>query len=302
VTYSRQVQSPSRRFALAKRAGLPAKSNSSRVNGWAVLIVPGTAFLLAFFFFPVVQVAIRSLTDPSPANYLDVRSTLYVTVLGTTFRIAFVVTVTCLLLAYPYAYVMYRAPRAVAAVMTVVVLLPFLSSILVRTYAWTVLLQDVGVINSLLRDAGLIDRPLGLMRNTLGVVIGLTHVLLPFMVFPIYSVMRRIDPELSTAASSLGAAPFKSFCRVFLPLSLRGVFAGCLLVFISALGSFITPALLGSPRNTMIGQLIVLQVNELFEFGIASALAITVLVVTLVLLGIGSRLVHLPEIFGGGEG
>lgn len=283
-------------------AGPRLRRGGLLVNRWALLAVPGVLFLLAFFGYPLLQMAIRSFDDPSPANYkVFVDSPVYARTLGTTFKTAFIVTAVCLLLGYPYAYVMNQARARTAAVLGFLVLLPFWLSLLVRTYAWTVWLQDTGVINSVLQDLGLVDRPLGLIRNTLGVTIGMTHVLLPFMVLPLYAVMRRIDPELTPAAASLGASPFRAFRRVFLPLSLPGVLAGCLLVFVLALGFYITPALLGSPQNAMISELIVDQVSQQLQFGIGSAIGMVLLALTLVVLWLGTRFVRFQEVVGYGD-
>lgn len=268
-------------------------------NGWTVLLLPGVVFLAAFFGFPLLEIALRSVNDPGPENYaVFLESPLYARVLGTTLRTAFIVTVVCLVLGYPYAYVMHQAGPRLAAVLAVAVLLPFWSSLLVRTYAWTVLLQDSGVINDILRQLGIVDEPLALMRNALGVTIGMTQILLPFMVLPIYAVMRRIDPDLTPAAASLGAPPFAAFRRVFLPLSIPGVLAGSMLVFVLALGFYITPALLGSPRDSMLSELIVNKVSQQLDFGVGSALAMVLLVVTLVLLWAASRFVRLRDAFG----
>ena len=170
---------------------------------------------MLFFLLPLVIMALRSVTDPGPENYLIfTRSAAYGRVLGTTLWTSVLVTVVCLLIGYPYAYVMHHAGPRLATVLGVAVLLPFWSSLLVRTYAWTVLLQTTGVINSFLRGIGLIDEPIQLMRNTLGVQIGMSYILLPFMVLPIYAVMRRIDPDLTPAAAGLGAGPVTAFRRV----------------------------------------------------------------------------------------
>jgi putative spermidine/putrescine transport system permease protein len=269
---------------------------------WTLLIVPALLFLGAFFGVPLLRMAITSLTEPSPANYLVfTESPIYLRVLGTTFRTAFIVTVICLVLGYPYAYAMHHAGPRLAAVLTVAVLFPFWSSLLVRTYAWTVLLQDSGVLNSVLQELGLIDRPLALMRNSLGVTIGMSQILLPFMILPIYAVMRRIDPDLTPAAASLGARPFTAFRRIFLPLSLPGILVGSLLVFVLALGFYITPALLGSPRDAMLSELIVNQVSQQLDFGVGAALAMVLLVLTLGLLWAASRPVRIGEALGGAE-
>ena len=286
-------------------AARPARALSLRalVSPWGLLALPGALFLLAFFGYPLLRMGLRSLTDPSPANYtIFITSPVYLRTLLTTFEISFIVTMVCLALGYPYAYVMNLAPPRVAGVMVIVVLLPFWSSLLVRVYAWTVWLQDTGVINSLLQELGLVDHPVTLMRNTLGVTLGMTQVLLPYMVLPLYTIMRRIDPELTSAAASLGATPFAGFRRVFLPLSLPGVYAGSLLVFVLSLGFYIAPAVLGGTQNTMLSQLIVEQVQTELNFGVGSAISMVLLGITLLLLWLGTRLVSVNRVIGyGGE-
>jgi putative spermidine/putrescine transport system permease protein len=286
----------------AKLAQTVTRRGSERgiaLNAWALLAVPGLLFLALFFLLPILRMGARSVTDPSPANYrVFFESPVYAKVLWTTLRTSFVVTVVSLLLGYPYAYVMHHARPRVQVALIALVIVPFWSSLLVRTYAWTVLLQDTGVVNSLLKRLALIDQPLALMRNTLGVTVGMSHILVPFMVLPIFATMRRIDVDLIPAAEGLGARPFAAFRRVFLPLSLPGVFAGCLLVFVLALGFYITPALLGNPQNAMFSELVVNMVSERLDFGVGSALAMTLLAVTLVLLWVGSRFVRVSEALG----
>jgi putative spermidine/putrescine transport system permease protein len=157
------------------------------------------------------------------------------------------------------------------------VLVPFWSSILVRTFAWLVLLQRRGLVNQALQGLGLTDAPLTLVHNRVGVLIGMAHILLPFMVLPLYSVMTRIDTSLMGAAATLGASPARGFWRVYLPLSRPGVINGTVLVFILGLGYFITPALLGGPQDTMIAQLIQSQVADFGAWGMAGALAVVLL-------------------------
>jgi ABC-type spermidine/putrescine transport system permease subunit I len=189
-------------------------------------------------------------------------------------------------------------PGRVAGILLIAVLLPFWSSLLVRTFAWQVILRDTGVINRFLLDLGLISHPLTLIRTTGGVIIGMAHILLPFMVLPIYAVMRRIDPEYGRAAANLGAPPFSAFLRVFVPLSLPGVFAGSLLVFVLALGFYITPALLGGLKDQMISQLIVDEVQQALDWGSASAMAVLLMAFTFVVLFVASRIVRLRDVFG----
>jgi len=270
-----------------------------RFNIWTVTIIPGLAFLLVFFFIPLAGMAWRSLTDPGPENYaIFFERSFNLRVLWITVRTSAIVTFFTLLLGYPYAYVMLRSGFKMTAILGALVLLPFWSSILVRTYAWTVLLQNTGIVNDLLLRLGVVDSALPLMRNELGVVIGMVHILLPFMVFPIYAVILRIDRDLVPAAESLGARPWRAFAKVFLPLSRPGAFAGILLVFVLSIGFYITPALLGSPRNTMFSVLVVDMVGKQLKFGMGSAMGMILLVVTLAILWVGTRVVSLGDILG----
>ncbi|PSL00899.1 putative spermidine/putrescine transport system permease protein [Murinocardiopsis flavida] len=271
-------------------------------TGWNLLVWPALVFLAVLFLLPFFQTALRSVTDPGPANYaIFWTDPVYARSLVTTFLTALVVTVSALLIAYPYAYLMYRSTPVMAGVLTLLVILPFFTSLLVRTYAWTVWLQQTGVINSALLDLGVIDAPLPLMRNLLGVAIGMTHSLLPFMVFPIYASMRRISPALVPAARSLGATGAFAFRTVFLPLTAPGVISGSLIVFVMSLGYYVTPALLGSPNNAMLSELIVNQVEQQVEFGIGSAIGIVLLALTLVFLFLGTRVVRFKDIVTGGR-
>lgn len=280
------------------RAGLA----DIRLDRWSLLVVPAVLFLCAFFLVPLVAMALRSVTDPVGAGLSNYQrffaEAAYVRVLTNTFWIAVLTTLGCLVVGYPFAYLMTIVPGRLAGLLLIAVLLPFWSSLLVRTFAWQVLLRDTGVINRFLLDLGLISEPLTLIRTTGGVIIGMSHILLPFMVLPLYSVMRRIDPELGHAAANLGASPVRSFLRVFVPLSLPGVVAGCLLVFVLALGFYITPALLGGLRDQMISQLIVQQVQQALDWGFATAMSMLLLGVTLVVLYVASRAIRLRDVFG----
>jgi putative spermidine/putrescine transport system permease protein len=275
------------------------------VNRWALLAIPPIAFLVAFFLVPLVVISLRSITDvPKPTddflpNYgRFFASAANLRVLGNTFWVAALSTLVCLALGYPYAYLMNIVRPRVAGLLLIAVLLPFWSSLLVRTYAWQVILRDTGIINSFLLDAQIVEEPIPLIRTTLGVLLGMSQILLPFMVLPIYTVMRRIDPEYAKAASNLGAPPFAAFRRVFLPLSLPGVVAGSLLVFVLALGFYITPALLGSPRDTMISQFIASAVQQRLDWGIGSTMAVILMGLTLAVLLIASRFIRLRDAFG----
>jgi putative spermidine/putrescine transport system permease protein len=277
------------------RLGRPALSTP------VLLVGPAVVFLLVLFVWPVLLMGLRSVTEPpgvALGNYFRfVETDPYVRILISTVRTAGLATIICLVLGYPYAYVMHIASPRLAGILLILVLVPFWSSLLVRTYAWTVILRDTGIINSLLLDLGLVAEPVPLIRTQTGVLIGMTQILLPFMVLPIYAVMRRIDPELGVAAANLGAGPITSFRRVFLPLSMLGVFAGCLVVFVLSLGFYITPVLLGSPSDAMISQAIATQVERRLDWGFAGAMGMILLGVTLVVLFIASRIIRVRDVF-----
>jgi putative spermidine/putrescine transport system permease protein len=272
------------------------------VSRWAWLALPMLLFLIAAFMVPLALMALRSVTDPPGAglaNYEDFfASEANVRVLGNTFYIATISTIACLLVGYPYAYLMAIVPPRVAGLLLIFVLVPFWSSLLVRTFAWEVILRDTGLINRFLLGLGVISEPLPLIRNTLSVILGMSQILLPFMVLPLYTVMTRIDPELTRAAANLGASPFAAFRRVFLPLSMPGVMAGALLVFVLALGFYITPTILGSPRETMISRFIADQVQGRLNWGLGTAMAVILMALTFVVLAVASRFVKVGDVYG----
>jgi putative spermidine/putrescine transport system permease protein len=212
-------------------------------------------------------------------------------VLGRTLWISAMVTLICLLLGYPVAYVIAAQPPARASVLLFLVLLPFWTSLLVRTVAWVVLLQREGVLNSLFLSLGIVREPLKMIFNRFAVYVAMVHVLLPFMVLPLYSVMRGIPPSYVRAASSLGARPLSAFRRVYLPQTLPGIGAGCLMVFIQALGYYITPALVGGADDQMISYFIAFYASRTVNWGMAAALSIMLLTATLALYAVYNRLI-----------
>ena len=277
-----------------------------RFNRWSALALPAVVFLIVVFLIPLLAMALRSVTDPPGAGLANYEQFFaqqaYVRVLTNTFWIALLATLACLIVGYPFAYLMTIVPGRLAGLLLIAVLLPFWSSLLVRTFAWQVLLRDTGIINRFLLDLGLITEPLTLIRTTGGVIIGMSHILLPFMVLPMYAVMRRIDPEYGRAAANLGASPLSAFVRVFVPLSLPGVLAGSLLVFVLALGFYITPALLGGLRDQMISQLIVQQIQQRLDWGFGTAMSVLLVGITLAFLFAASRAVKLRDVFGSSVG
>ncbi|YCH21339.1 ABC transporter permease [Pseudomonas sp. D1-3] len=222
-------------------------------------------------------------TTPDQAIYLDI--------FARTFWMGAVITAICLALAYPLAYLLANLPTRQGNLLMIMVLLPFWTSILVRVAAWIVLLQSGGLINSALIKLGLIDQPLELVFNRTGVYISMVHIMLPFMILPIYSVMKGISPTYMRAAISLGCHPFASFWRVYFPQTLAGVGAGCLLVFILSIGYYITPALLGSPSDQMVSYFVAFYTNTTINWGMATALGGLLLVATLLLYVVYSWLV-----------
>ena len=207
----------------------------------------------------------------------------------TTLRTALVVTLGTLLLGYPVALALSRLRRGAATFVLILVLLPFWTSVLVRSYAWMVLLGRHGLINEPLIGVGLIGAPLRLLNTSFAVHIAMIHILLPYMILPIASVLRQIDGALPRAAAGLGAPPWRVFLQVVLPLSMPGVAAGTLLVFVLSLGFYITPALVGGPRDLMLSMLIAQQV-DLLNWPYAACLSAALLAVTLLLIAAFQRL------------
>ena len=266
------------------------------------LLLPALLALGTFFVYPLYGILLRSVykNGYTLESYRQVaRTSVYLMVIALTFRTAGVVTLIALLLGYPLAYVLATVRPRLARVLVVIVVLPFLTSIIVRTYAWMVLLGSNGVVNQYLQALGLTHQPLRLLYNQAGVVVGMTYVLLPFMVLTLASVMRGIDPALVRAAHSLGASRWQAFRRVFLPLSAPGIAGGALLVFILSLGFFITPALMGGPSDVMIAMLIEREVEFTLNWSFASALAVILLALSLVGFAAYYRLMRLERLFEG---
>lgn len=251
------------------------------------------AFLGLFFLLPVASLLLTSVEGGSLAPFeRALTDGLYVGVLIDTVRLALVVAAISLVLAYPVAYFLATASRFWTAVGFACLLLPFLTSILVRTYAWMILLGRNGIVNRALLDWGLVADPLALLHNETGVVIGMVHVLLPYMVFPLYAVLLRVDRDLVAAAAGLGASPWRIFTRIYFPLTLPGAFAGAVLVFVIALGFFITPALLGGGRVMTIGLLIEQQVRQFLDWPFAAALSALLLAAALAIQGTFQRVLR----------
>jgi putative spermidine/putrescine transport system permease protein len=221
---------------------------------------------------------------------------IYVGIFGRTFWIGFVVTALCLVLGYPLAYKLASLPTGISNLLLILVLLPFWTSLLVRTGAWVVLLQREGPVNGLLQALRLTDQPLQLVYNRFGVYVAMVHILLPFMVLPLYSVMCGIPREYMRAAASLGAPPLRAFLRVYLPQTVPGIGAGCLLVFILAIGYYITPALVGGTNDQMVSYFVAFFTNQTINWGMAAALGAVLLLATSVLFALYARLVGIDRL------
>jgi putative spermidine/putrescine transport system permease protein len=208
-----------------------------------------------------------------------------------TFEISAIVTLACLLLGYPLSYWLSTLPARQANVLMIVVLVPFWTSILVRVAAWIVLLQREGLVNKALLSLSVIGEPLTLLFNRTGVIVSMTHILLPFMILPLYSVMKSVPPSYLRAAVSLGSPPLAAFFRVYVPQTWPGIGAGGLLVFILSIGYYVTPALLGGPNDQMLSYYIAQYTNVDVNWGMACALGTVLLSATLALYAIYRRVV-----------
>lgn len=264
---------------------MAAHTRRRTLLGYTLIGVP-LAFLGTFFLYPVILLLWQSVTSPEPGlgNYSRILADDIVTsVIIRTVLMAVIVTVVSVLVAYPFAHLMSVAAARWRVVLTGIVMLPLWTSLMARTFAWIVLLQHNGPISGLFEALGL--GPRTLLGTTPGVILAMAQVMLPFVVMPMYTTMKGIDMRLISAAQSLGARPAVAFFRIYLPLSLPGVAAGAMLVLVLSLGFYVTPALIGSPQNSMFGQFIAVQVNELIDFGYAGALAVALVIVTLLLIG-----------------
>ncbi|TMR02980.1 ABC transporter permease [Actinomadura soli] len=279
--------------AVTNGAGLAGRPRR-RAAGWFIL--PATALLLVFFCYPLGNIIWRSFTDPSAGlgNYTKLLDDgVSVTVLTRTLVTALIVGACTLVIAYPYAYAMTRVTPRTRNLMTVVVLLPFWTSMMARNFAWYMLEQRGGLIDDAFSAIGI--GGVVLLGSVAGVAVAMVQVMLPFAVLPLYSGMEGIDKRLLDAATSLGAPRWRAFARVYLPLSLPAVLSGFTLVFILTLGFYVTPALLGSPQQSLVPQLIATRVTDLLDFGGAGALGTVLLAITLLALFVVSRFANLSS-------
>jgi len=249
-----------------------------------IFILPAFLFIGGLFVYPVLKVLAISVTDPQPGfgNYmLLLENPALRRVFLTTIRIAALTTIISVAVGYVLAYRMHMAGALELRIIVFCLMFPLWTSVLVRAFSWVVLLQNNGLVNAFLLDIGLLDKPAPLIRNELGVLIGMVHVMVPYATLPIYSAMRGIDPRLNQAARSLGATSWPAFWRIFFPLTLPGIGAGMILVFIISIGFYVTPIVLGGGKVVMVAEYISVQITETLRWGLGSMLATTLLVVVL---------------------
>lgn len=273
--------------------GWPMVTRGRRV--WAspmVLVLPSLAFLLVFYFYPLAHLIPQSVLD----HGLTIKQfrrflgdSLAVETLLRTLQISVGVTLITLGIGYPVAYLIARARAGTASLLMAVIVLSFWISVLVRTYSWMVLLQRFGIVNQTLLALGVLQQPVKLMYNQFAVAVGMVHILLPFMVLPIYASLKAIDQNLLHAAMTLGAPPTRAFLKVTLPLSLNGVAAGVLLVFVQGLGFYVTPMLLGGPQTLMISGFIDRQMFSYLDWSYGSAVSLVLLLCTVVFMLVFDR-------------
>jgi ABC-type spermidine/putrescine transport system permease subunit I len=278
--------------------------SAARRERWVLLALalPGLLLIAVIALAPILWLFALSLKGPDGLTLLHYARLLhpsYYITFRTTFELAFLVTFVCVLLGYPLSYLMSQLGPRAAGLILICVLFPFWTSLLVRTYAWLVILQRRGLINTWLANLGLTEEPLRLVHNFTGTAIGMSQIMLPFMVLPLYAAMRAIDRDYLRAAANLGASPSQAFRQVFVPLSMPGLLAGIVIVFVLSLGFYVTPALLGGGRVMMWSMQIERSLSVYSDWGAASALGVVLLVVTLGILWLLSRVVGLDKMLKG---
>lgn len=247
-----------------------------------LLALPTVLTLLFFFIGPMIYILIRTLLENGLSDFVDFfTDPFYLNILWVTFRVSLISTVISLILGYPAAYYMARTKSRMRQVMMIIILFPFLVSAVVRSYGWMVILGNNGLLNQLLLALGLIQSPLKILNTETAVIIGMIHLLIPYMVLSLVGVLQSIDPNVEYAAYSLGASPFWTFLKVIFPLSLPGIISGCVLVFTMSMTSYVTPKLLGGSKFRMMATMVVQEINVNFDWGAASAISYILLAVIL---------------------
>ncbi|MEY9104590.1 putative spermidine/putrescine transport system permease protein [Bradyrhizobium yuanmingense] len=282
-----------------------AQSSRPWPTPWAWLLLPGSVFLAVLFVVPLTGLLLLAFGMPNwtLANFSRIGDTpVYLTVMRNTLEISVTVTALAFVLSYPIAYALTTGGMVLRTFLLIGVVLPYFTSTLARTFAWIVLLGRNGVVNQFLLELGWVSQPIPLLYNRFGVILGMTHIVMPMMILPMYTVMSSIDPRLMRAARANGASPLAAFLTIFLPLSLPGLIAGVLLVFIYCLGFYITPALMGGLSDVMITMAISSQILEQLNWNFGAALSVVLLFAVLSLLWIGSRFFPIEQLLGFSDG
>jgi putative spermidine/putrescine transport system permease protein len=286
----------------ANQSALLGQWRARTIRSPLLLLAPALLWICLFFLIPLGLMMWQSLAEKGIAPYLQVFSTpLYLRVFGTTLKICTITTMACLLLGYPIAHALTTSGPTLRVLLLPLVVLPYWLDYIVRSYSWLILLGRRGLVNNLLVGLGVIDAPLKLLYNLFSVTTGMVQILLPLMILTLFGAMLRIDRTLLDAASIHGAGRWNAFRTVFFPLSLPGVYGACLLVFVTSLGFYITPALLGGPEQTMISQSIMILASELLDWPGASAAGVLLLAVTLALVILYNRLFSLDRLWGNAQ-
>jgi len=277
------------------------KPGHLHLNPYWFLVLPLLLVIVALYVYPIFKLLWVSFTDPTPGlqNYQRLFTSASIhRMLWTTLKICVITTALSLFFGYIVAYAMTHVSERHRLWMLIFVLVPFWVSVLARAFSWLMLLHDGGLANTMLLSKGLIDEPVHLVRNQLGVVIGMVHFMIPYAVLPLFANMQGIEQRLVTAARSLGAGPFESFRYVFFPLSLPGIIGAGILVFILTLGFFVTPAILGGGKTVMIAEYVSVQILWAVRWGIAAMLAVVLLVTIALMLFLMTRVINIREMFG----
>jgi len=289
---------------LAEGAPPRAQTVVRRQAAPALLLLPALIWITVFFLLPLALMCWRSLAAEGyslNAYWIVLSSPLYTKVMLTTLETASIATVLALFVAYPMAYTLTITSGILRGLLLMFVFIPYWVDIIVRTFSWLILLGDHGLINALLRNLGLVHASLPLLYSEFAVLVGMVQILLPLTIVILFGAMLRIDRTLIAAAKIHGASSWNAFRTVFFPLSLPGVYGAALLVFVLSLGFYVTPALLGSPRQTMIAQTIMVEASELLDWGQASAAGFLLLILTTLIAAIYNRYFSLDRLWGGSD-
>jgi spermidine/putrescine transport system permease protein len=275
-----------------------------------LIMLPSALWVICFLFIPLILIFVYSFSTRGEGgtivasyglhNYEHfITTSIYARTIIKSIIIGFEVTLVCLIVGYLPAYYLARLTTTRRVILIILLIVPFWTSVIIRTYSWMLVLGNRGAINYYLMKWGLIQEPLRLLFNEASVILGLVHIMLPFMILPIFTCIDRLDASLVDASMSLGAGKIRTFIEITLPLSLPGVSAGCLLVFIISVGAFLTPAMLGGPKDTMIAMLIQQNFLMLFDWPFGSAAAIIYLILVLIIVYFFNRVIGLDKIWSG---